>query len=183
MKNLMLTGVLMLSVFSMQAQNRWFTKEAYVRFYSHTPMEDIEAKNYQVNSLVDFSTNDMAFSLLMKSFQFDKALMEEHFNEKYVESVKFPKATFEGKYIASNPIDPSKACEHKVTVRGKLTIHGVTREVETTGSFTANGQGMVVGKAVFNVKPEDYDIKIPGMVRENIAENIEITVNTELKPM
>jgi hypothetical protein len=183
MKNLILLALLAVTLQAAQAQNRWFTKEGYVRFYSHTPLEDIEAKNYQVNSLVDFSTGDMAFSMLMKSFQFEKALMEEHFNEKYVESAKFPKSTFEGKYIASSPIDPRKAGEHKVTVRGKLTIHGVTRDVETTGTFKADGKGTVIGTAVFTVKVADYEIKVPGVVKDNIAESIEITVKTEYKPM
>jgi len=183
MRNIMLVLLLAISVQAAQAQNRWFTKEGYVRFYSHTPMEDIEAKNYQVNSLVDFSTGDMAFSMLMKSFQFEKALMEEHFNEKYVESAKFPKATFEGKYVSGNPIDPRKAGEHKVTVQGKMTIHGVTRDVQTTGTFKADGSGTVVGTAVFTVKLADYDIKVPGVVKDNIAESIEISVKTEYKPM
>lgn len=183
MKILSIIVLLTLSTLSLQAQNRWFTREANIRFYSHTPMEDIEAKNNQVSSLVDFSTTEMAFSLLMKGFHFEKALMEEHFNEKYVESDKFPKATFEGKYIATASIDPTKAGEHKVIVKGKLTIHGVTREVETEGSFSSNGQGVVTGRAVFQVKPADYDIKIPGVVKDNIAESIEITVVTELKPL
>ncbi len=183
-KILFLTVISLFSGLQMlHAQDRWFTREGYIRFYSTTPMEDIEAKNYQVNSLVDFSTGDMAFSMLMKGFRFEKALMEEHFNEKYVESEKYPKSSFEGKYVSASPINPRVAGEYEVQVRGKLTIHGVTREVDVPGRLKSNGEGVVTGQAVFNVKVADYDIKIPGVVKDNIAESIEITVNMEYKPM
>ncbi len=183
MKKILFLALLTLSIQGLHAQNRWFTKEGTIVFLSKTPMEDIEGKNYQVTSLVDFSNNDMAFSLLMKGFQFEKALMEEHFNEKYVESEKFPKATFEGKFVCSQPIVPTMAGEHKVTVRGKLTIHGVTRDVETPGTFKADGKGLMTGTATFTVKTADYDIKIPSVVRENIAESINITVKMDYKAM
>lgn len=183
MKKIAMLTALFAVFLSAQAQNRWFTREGNIRFFSSTPMENIEAHNYQVNGLVDFSSGEMAFSLLMKGFHFEKALMEEHFNEKYVESDKFPKSTFEGKFSAKSPIDPGKAGEYPVTVSGKLTIHGVTQQVETQGLFKADGAGTVNGEAVFTVKPADYDIKIPSVVRQNIAETIEITVRMAYKPM
>src|SRR5690554_8148922 len=82
---------------SVFAQNKYFTKQGYISFYSHTPVEDIKAENNQVLSIIDFSTTEIAVTLLMKSFAFEKALMQEHFNENYVESDKYPKANFSGK--------------------------------------------------------------------------------------
>src|SRR5690606_1745103 len=80
-----------------QAQNNYFTKQGYISFYSHTSVEDIKAENNQVLSIIDFETGDIAITLLMKSFQFEKALMQEHFNENYIESDKYPKANFSGR--------------------------------------------------------------------------------------
>ncbi len=180
-RSLLLTAVLF-AASAIQAQDRWFTREGHIRFHSHTPMEDIEADNHQVNAIIDFASGEMAFSLLMKSFEFEKALMEEHFNEKYVESAKFPKAIFEGR-IGGNVPDPTKAGEVEVPVTGKLTIHGVTREVSTNGTLTSDGNGLVTARAVFSVKPADHDISIPGVVRDNIAESIEVTVDATLAPL
>ena len=183
MQRILILLVLGLTTFSIQAQNRWFTRDGHIKFYSHTAVEDIEADNHQVNSIIDFETGDMAFSLLMKGFEFEKALMEEHFNEKYVESEKYPKAIFEGKLATDQVPNPDKAGTTTVTVTGKLTLHGVTRDVSATGSLTADGAGTVQAKATFYVDPDDYDIRIPGVVKEKIADSMEITVDVTLKPL
>lgn len=167
---------------TLQAQDRWFTRDGHIRFYSHTPVEDIEANNHQVSSIVDFATGDMAFSMLMKGFEFEKALMEEHFNEKYVESATYPKAIFEGK-IQDLTLDPNTSGKQEVTVTGTMTIHGVSREVTATGTLESNGSGEVRGQATFEISPEDYAIKIPGVVRDNIAKTLDITVKVVYKPL
>jgi len=164
-----------LAGFSLHAQDRYFTKTGHIDFFSSTPIEDIKAANDQVTSFLDIRTGEMVFSVLMRSFTFDKALMQEHFNENYVESDKFPKASFEGKIMGPGKIQWDKPGAVTVTVKGKLTIHGVSREIEESGTFTVEA-GKISGKSVFKLKPEDYGILIPQIMRKNIAEQMTITV-------
>ncbi|MGB9746937.1 MAG: YceI family protein [Bacteroidales bacterium] len=163
------------------SQERYFTKTAHIRFYSHTPAEDIEAGNNMVSSIIDTKSGNVAFTLLMKSFEFKKALMQEHFNENYAESDKFPKATFSGKVVNFNENMFSSEGTYNVQVEGDLTIHGVTNKIRVPGTISFT-QGVLKAKSSFNVSPEDYDIKIPGLVREKIAKNIEVSVEAEYKP-
>lgn len=172
--------ILILLTFSIQLQaQRYATKSGHVSFFSETPLEKIESHNRQVNSALDLSTGDFVFRLLMKSFQFEKALMQEHFNENYVESDKFPNAAFKGKVTNISGFSPSLKGEYKAAVEGELTIHGVTKQIKETGTLKWNGES-IVGEATFHVKPADYDIKIPGAVVKNIAESIQVTVKVDL---
>jgi polyisoprenoid-binding protein YceI len=160
---------------SLQAQNRYFTKTGHIEFYSHTAVEDIKGINDQVTSFMDITTGDMVFSILNRSFQFAKPLMQEHFNENYMESEKFPKSSFEGKIVDIKAIDFTKPGKYPVKVSGKLAIHGVTKVVEANGDLVVD-KDKVTGESVFQLNPEDYGIKIPGVVRQNIAESFKITV-------
>lgn len=160
---------------------KYFTRSANISFYSDTPMEKIEATNHQATSVVDLEKSEMVFSVLMKSFEFEKALMQEHFNEKYVESDKFPKAQFKGTFKAEKTVDLSKDGEYPVAVSGTMNIHGVDKEVQTKGTFTVKG-GKLMGKAEFMLKLADYDISIPGVVKDNIAEEVKITVDATYEP-
>ena len=159
---------------------RYITKNGHIKFYSETPMETIEADNHQVNSALDLSTGDFVFKVLMKSFEFEKALMQEHFNENYVESDKFPNATFKGKVINVKDYNFTIDNTFEVVVEGDLTMHGVTKKVSEKGTFTVK-DSQVKGTATFIVKPEDYGIKIPKTVVDNIAEEIEVTVDVKLE--
>ncbi|MFK7971972.1 MAG: YceI family protein [Bacteroidia bacterium] len=156
------------------------TKTASVKFYSHTPVEDIEANNIQVLSVLNTENGQVAFSMLMKSFEFDKALMQEHFNEKYVESSQFPKATFKGKITNLSEINFKKDGTYEAKVTGTMTIHGESQEVTTTGTITVK-KGTISLSSKFNVSPGDYAITIPGVVAEKISKEIEVTVNAEYK--
>jgi polyisoprenoid-binding protein YceI len=171
-------GVLTTSAGFAQKQ---FTRSANISFFSDTPMEKIEATNQQATSVVELEKNEMVFSVLMKSFEFEKALMQEHFNEKYVESDKFPKAQFKGTYKAEKAIDLKKDGTYPVTVSGTMNMHGVDKEVKATGTFTVKG-GKLSGKSEFNLKLADYNINIPGVVKDNIAEQVKITVDATYEP-
>jgi polyisoprenoid-binding protein YceI len=160
------------------AQDKYFTKTGQISFYSSTPMEDIEAHNNQATSVLDAKTGKLEFALLMKAFKFQKALMEEHFNENYVESGKFPKAIFSGVITNLSGVDFKKDGTYKVNVKGNLTIHGVTKEVEVPATIIV-ANGVLKANATFNVSPEDYKIEIPKLVREKIAKQIKITVNMD----
>jgi hypothetical protein len=157
------------------AQNRYFTKTGHIDFYSHTSIEDIKAVNDQVTSFLDISTGDLVFSVLNRSFQFEKPLMQEHFNENYMESEKYPKSSFDGKIKDLKGIDFTKAGKYPVKVSGKLVIHGVTRDIESAGTLTVE-KDKIVGESVFAVVPEDYGIQIPAVVRQKFADNMTITV-------
>ncbi len=171
----LLTLLVIAATLQVNAQN-FLTKSAQLRFYSSTPMEDIEAKSNQATSIINVETGEMVFKVLMTSFQFEKALMQEHFNEKYVESEKYPNATFKGKIDNIDEIDLTKDGVYEVTVSGDLTIHGTKKAVTSTGTITVK-EGQLMANAVFNVDVADFDIKIPGAVKDNIAKSIEITVN------
>jgi len=171
-----------ISSFSGHAQ-KYMTKNGNIKFYSETPIETIQATNNQVNAALDIQTGDMVFKVLIKSFVFEKALMQEHFNENYLESDKFPNSTFQGKVTNLSGIDFSKEGTYEAVLEGDLTIHGVTRKISEKGTFTVKAGDKIHGTSKFNVKPSDYSIKIPGTVMQNIAETIEVTVDIELSKM
>jgi polyisoprenoid-binding protein YceI len=105
--------------------------------------------------------------------------MQEHFNENYVESDKFPNATFKGKVTNLTEINFTKNGKYKAMVEGDLTIHGVTKKVKQTGTFEIK-DGKILTNAKFSIAIKDYNIKIPNTVLKNIAENVDITVNVSL---
>ncbi len=158
---------------------KFITKNGHIRFYSKTPMETIEAHNRQVNCALNVETGDFVFKILMKSFEFEKALMQEHFNENYVESDKYPNAIFKGKITNMEAIDFSKNGKYKATVKGSLIIHGVAKKIVEEGTFTVKDE-KVQGYSVFEIKPEDFNINIPNIVVGKIADEMEITVDVNL---
>ena len=161
---------------------KYLTQTGNIRFFSEAPLENIESINNQVSSVIDMETGAVAFSLLMKAFNFEKALMQEHFNEKYIESETYPKSTFKGSIVNYADLEiGTEATE--VMVDGSLTIHGVTQEVSIPATLQYAEEGKLTGSAVFQVEVADYEIKIPAAVKDNIAKTIEITVNAEYEKM
>lgn len=181
MKNTLLILILLTFTFSATAQ-KYMTKNGYIGFYSHTSMEDIKGDNNQVAGVLDISTGDMVFQALIKSFHFDRALMEEHFNENYLESDKIPKSSFKGKITNLSSVNFSKPGIYDVTVEGDLTIHDVTNKISTKGTIEVVTGG-ITANSKFNVVPEDYKISIPGIVREKINKNLEVTVTMKYAPL
>jgi len=151
------------------------SRNGHIWFYSHTPIEDIEAHNRQVVSILEPATGDIAFNLLIRSFEFRKALMQEHFNENFMESDKYPKSTFEGKITNLDKIDFKKDGTYTAEVAGNLTIHNVTRPLKVTGTIEVRGN-LVTARAKFIATPQEYNITIPAVVEKNIAKEIEVTV-------
>ncbi len=161
---------------TVNAQTKLFTKTGTVIFKSKTAIENIEAVNNKVLSVWDTNTGNIEFSLLIKGFEFDRALMQEHFNENYLESDKFPKAIFKGVMENSKSIVFSAGNNYKVNVTGLLTLHGVTKQVIVPATITIkNGEASAV--AGFSVVPQDYNIKIPGLVADKINKKIDILIN------
>jgi polyisoprenoid-binding protein YceI len=154
-----------------------FTKTGHVSFDATTPLEDIKAESYKVISVIEQSTGQIEFSADIKSFDFRRALMQEHFNENYMESDKYPKAAFKGNIANIKDVNLAKDGQYKVNVKGKLTIHNTTRDVDVPGIITVK-DGMISGaKADFNVATQDYNIEIPGTVKDKIAKTVNVSVD------
>lgn len=181
MKHLILLALLTLTVSSASAQ-KYMTKNGFISFFSHTPMEDIKAENNQVAGVIDTSTGEIVFQALIKSFHFDRALMEEHFNENYMESDKFPKATFKGKITDLKSVDFKKNGAYEVVVEGDLTIRDVTKKMSVKGTVEVVTGGLNAN-AKFIISPEDFDIQIPAVVREKIAKTVEVNVAMKYAPI
>lgn len=181
MKNLFFTLATILIISLPATAQNYFTKNGKISFFSKTSMENIDAVNNQVVSVVNTQTGDMGFSVLINGFLFKKALMQEHFNENYMESTKYPKATFKGNIADLAKISFTKDGSYAVTVSGDLTLHGVTKKVSVPGSITVKG-GKFSGTATFNILLADYNISIPSVVQSNISKTIEIKVDCNYEP-
>ncbi|RAW01231.1 YceI family protein [Pseudochryseolinea flava] len=158
--------------FTTSAQQRYFAEKSKVSFYSDGVVEDITAVNEKVTSIFDAFKGDVAFLMSIKDFQFEKKLMQVHFNEKYMESEKYPKSTFQGKIVGFNSAEEGV---QQVRAVGKLSIHGVTKDVDAIGTIEKNGSFLQV-KSKFNVKLLDYNINVPQIVWKNIAQQVEVTI-------
>jgi polyisoprenoid-binding protein YceI len=154
---------------------KYYTKNGNISFFSKTSLENIQADNNQVMSVLNTQNGDLQFSVLIKSFHFEKALMEEHFNENYLESDKFPKATFKGTISDVTKISFTTDGMYNVSVTGDLTLHGVTKKITSTGTLTVKA-GKISADAKFYIKLSDYNVKIPKLVKDNIAESVEVKV-------
>ncbi|HTO15013.1 MAG TPA: YceI family protein [Edaphocola sp.] len=178
MKKLILILTILLFSLSTSAQKH-FTRSGKISFFSATPIENIEAFNNEVGAAIDLNSGEVVFQVPIKSFKFEKQLMQEHFNAEYMESDKFPKATFKGK-IDPNDIG-SKATSYKTHVKGTLTIHGVSKEVNIPGTITIKKTDEIILNAVFYAATADYNIRISSIVKGKIADKIEVTINCILK--
>ena len=160
------------------AQKKFYTKNGIITFYSKTSIEKIEAVNKKSLVVIDMATNKMEFSVLIKGFEFEKALMQEHFNEDYLESDKYPKAVFKGSF--EEPIVDVKLAENKtltLKVKGNLTLHGVTKGINTVAVLQTKNN-VISATSNFKILLSDYNIKIPSVVGNAISKEIEIRVNT-----
>lgn len=173
--------ILMMITTNVTAQ-KYFTRDGSVSFSSDAPLEKIEAQNSKATSVIDISSGRMEFAILIKAFQFEKALMQEHFNENYMESDKYPKATFKGNITNIEEIDLGKDGDYEVNVKGELTIHGETKDIETPGKMTVKG-GQISANASFEVAVSDFKIEIPSIVKDNIAKIVLINISVDYEEL
>ncbi|MCM4152814.1 YceI family protein [Arenibacter sp. N53] len=178
MKEIYIIIINLLVLNCVSAQGKFLTKDGYVSFFSHSVVEDIKADNNQVLSIVDSDTGEIAIQLLMRSFMFKKALMQEHFNENYVESYKYPKATFTGKIMKFNELDELKG---ETEIVGTLNVHGRDKEISTKVNVEIIKDEIIL-KGDFSVEVADFDIKIPAIVENNIAKTIKVNFELRHKP-
>jgi polyisoprenoid-binding protein YceI len=173
-----LLGIFLLISTSSFAQ-KFISEKSKVTFFSEAVLENITATNVKASGIVNLTNQEFAFSIPIKDFQFEKSLMKEHFNEKYMESDKFPKATFTGKMEGFNN---TSTAPQTVTAKGKLTIHGVTRDVEVTGTIQKTKSSSLSISAKFPVKLTDHKIQIPELLWQKVAEQVEVTAEFSLRP-
>lgn len=162
-----------------------------ISFYSEAPLENIEAQNKGAIIVLKASSNEIQVRVTIQNFKFKNALMEEHFNENYMETDKkvevngaatYPNRYAEFKGKINEAVDYTKDGETKVTVTGKLNLHNVTKDVTMEGTMTKKGNEMII-LSKFKIKVADYNIKVPSMYVKNIAEEVEVTINSTLEPL
>ena len=170
MKNTILLALLFIG-FQSKAQ-LFMTTNGEVSIFSKTPMENIDAVNKSVSSIINTATNEVAVQMRITNFVFPNKLMQEHFNENYLESEKFPSATFKGKI--KETVDLTVAGTYPITASGTATIHGVTRPIDLKGTIISTGTSLALTCA-FEVKLVDYKVDIPKIVFAKIAEVIKIS--------
>ena len=174
MKSIILIVLLFIST-SVVGQ-KYISEKSNIVFFSSALLEDIEERNEKAKSVFNADNGDIVFSIPVNQFQFAKSLMQEHFNEKYMESDKYPTTIFKGKVL-----DFEKGSENNnVWTEGELEIHGVKRNVKIQGNLIFKGERVII-ESKFIVKLEDYEIEIPKLLFQKIAEEVEVTVNFEYK--
>ncbi|MBI2967676.1 MAG: YceI family protein [Bacteroidetes bacterium] len=156
----------------------WATDSCTIRFFSSAPLEDIEAINDDAKSLINPLKSEIGVAVMIRGFRFKKALMQEHFNENYMESGKFPKATFKGQI--NEPVDFGKNSTIDMTATGTLEIHGIKKETTLKGKMEIVN-GKIILNSKFKVKLAGYDIEIPSIVSKNIAEEVEVFFYAEYR--
>lgn len=163
---------------------KYFTRNAKVYFdaTNKNSPERVEATSNSGTLVLETATGRIECSVLIKGFLFEKALMQEHFNENYMESSKFPKASFKGSVDDRSTLNLSKDGSYTVNMKGDLSIHGVTKQVSTSATFTVKS-GKINSKATFTVSLADYAIEIPSMVSDKLAKQARVEINAELEMM
>lgn len=179
--SLILSVVLLLISVGGEAQ-RYIDRAGRATFFSSAPLENIEASSDQVVGILDAGSGEIAASMFMRSFRFRKSLMEEHFNENYVESHKYPKATFKGKVTNIAEVDLTKEGPCMLNISGDITLHGVTRPLQITADGMV-AEGRIQAKAQFFLTVADFDIDVPRLVADNIAKQLEVSVSFNYQSM
>ncbi len=165
------------------ASSKFFTKSGKAYFSATSSLEKIEATTNKTTAVIDLAAGKVEVKLLIKTFHFEKALMEEHFNENYLESGKFPNASFAGDIVDAKSVNLAKDGIYVVKVKGKLTMHNVTKDIETTAAVTVKGGAATGAKTEFVTKMADYNIAIPTAVKEKVAKEAKISIDLALQPL
>ncbi|MBD78818.1 MAG: polyisoprenoid-binding protein [Crocinitomicaceae bacterium] len=176
-KNLVLVLILLAPFISFSQLYK--SESSYIKFFSEAPLENIEAENKKATGVLKLDNNQMAIVIPIKAFEFEKALMQEHFNETYMESDVYKNATFKG--FIDQKINWKKDGEYDASATGTMHIHGVDQKVTIKGKLTIK-DGKIKLESKFNISIADYKIKIPSAVVTNIAEVVEVTMNMMLGP-
>lgn len=168
------------SILQIHAQEKYIPEKVNVHFFSSSPLENIEANNSDVRAVFDFETKEFAIKIKVKSFKFRNKLMEQHFNDNYLESNKYEFSNFKGRIIGDFNLTTNGV--YKIEAEGELEIHGVKKQRKIPVALTVR-DGRISIDSKFNVILADHKIKIPSIVTKNIAENIDVDINVNLKKL
>ncbi len=180
MRRIWIIGMILLSSSWLHAQQTFFSKNTRIRFESKAPLEQIEAVHQTAVSVLEIQSGAIQFSVLMAGFSFEKAVMQQHFNENYVESSRFPQAIFKGTIQDFDPARLQSEALYPVTVTGSMTIHGVTKTIVAKGSLKKTGDRITV-RSTFELLLPDYQIKNDKL--KQISNLIRIDVDAQLQPL
>ena len=167
--------ILLLNLQMVRAQSPLISRTSTTTFYSHAPLEDIEAINQRTTAAIDLEKQEIVVKMLIQHFEFENALMQEHFNENYMESGEFPAAMFQGRFSSEQAVDLNSPGEYLLKINGEISMHGVTQPLECEATFVVKEAAAVEATTEFMLRPADFDIAIPSMVVRNIAEEIKVT--------
>ncbi len=166
-------ALIVFSFTSLKKTSQYIDRQGEVTFFSYTSVENIQAENNQVLSILDTNTNEIAVRILMRAFVFKKTLMREHFNESYIESDLYPEATFIGKII---DFDPELQGEQIKIIKGEFTLKDKKKSIEIKVKINREGDGYsIIGDLELLI--DDYDIKVPALLVPNIAKKIQVKFN------
>ena len=168
--------------FSSEGQERYFTKTGRINFLSNAPLESIEAVNKTAGAVFDRQTGAVQAVVLMRGFEFKKALMQEHFNENYVESHKYPNAELRGTIANYQPTDYARDGTYTATIKGRFQLHGITKDITLPVSLTLK-DGRIQASSVFYVLLSDYGISIPSLVKDKVSNQVKVTASFILEPL
>lgn len=174
-------GAMLVTSLSVEAQ-KYFTRDATVTFFSDAPLEDIEAVNESGSVVLDTENGQIEFAVLIKSFRFEKAKMQEDFNKNFMESSEYPKAVFDGQISDWESVNAEPGSTAEVNVKGNITMHGITNPLETSATLKF-GETQIEAHSTFLLAVADFDIKVPSVVRKKIAEVVEVTIDVTLTPL
>ena len=180
MKNsiLFLSACLIIPILT-SAQDKFYTKQGRIYFDASGGIEKVEATSRAAVCVLDTHTGAIQFAVLLKGFEFEKALMQEHFNENYVESDKYPRAEFKGQILNNQDINYKKNGTYPAHVKGMLSLHGETKEVACEGNIDVSG-GRITLSGDFTISLTDYHIPIPSLVKDKVAQQVKIRVDCSL---
>jgi polyisoprenoid-binding protein YceI len=182
MRTIFLILISCLSLLQVKAQDNYITRNGQISFFSTTPLEDIKAINNEVASVINRSSGSVQFIVLIKSFQFRKAAMQDHFNGKdYMDSDRYPKAELKGTITNISSVNFIKDGTYPVTVEGTLSMHGVSNKIKVPGNIIVKGNN-ISATAAFTIQLADYKITVPTIVSKKVAEKVQVTVNCNYQP-
>jgi len=173
-KIIVVTGLTFLTITGLFAQ-KYMTKNGSIRLLDKTSMFSIDGQNNTVSSIIDSKTGKLVVQAMVRSFKFPEALLEEHFNENYMQSDKFPKAQFDGNIANIASVNFAKDGEYPIEIVGKLTIHGETRDIKEKGKLVIAG-GKVIGQSEFNISLANYKVKIEESYKDRIDDKVVLTM-------
>lgn len=179
MKKTLFLFLVMATMVSQVSAQKYFTRDGNINFSASSPLEKIEATNRGATAVIDATTGAVEFAVLIKGFIFEKALMQEHFNENYLESSKYPKATFKGKIANIEEVKWNQDGTYPVKVKGVMTLHGVSKEIKSQGNIEVRN-GRIVASSDLELPLSDYEISIPSVVADKISKTAKVRVEVAL---